>query len=107
MLKLGDKVWVFDGNRRRYNQVDGRSSGPAIYAEHFVEQRITGETSRSWIVNGVKYPKSDPSALCTHEQKEDAIWVNEHRYKIIQMAERCRDAATLRKIAQIVGYVEK
>lgn len=106
MLKLGDKVWVFDGNRRRYNQVDGRSSGPAIYAEHFVECEITSETSRSWIVNGVKYPKSD-SALYTDEQKADAIWVNEHRYKIIQMAERCRDAATLRQIAQIVGYAEK
>lgn len=107
-FKIGDKVWCFDQNRRVY---DGKGSfgGHIIYAGHFYESKITGETSRSWIVGqyGDKYSKKDPSGLYTDEQKADAIWMHDNRHKIAGIVDRCRDIEKMRQIAQIVGYVEE
>lgn len=46
-VAVGSRVFVFDGNRRRYS--DTNRSRP-IYREHFVEMTVVGETSRSWLV---------------------------------------------------------
>ena len=105
-FKVGDKVWTFNENRRVYDG-SGSFGGKIIYAEHFVEREITDETPRSWIVNGKKYSKKDPSGLYTDQQKADDIWFHDNRWKIAKLVDRCMDIEKMRQIAAIVGYVEE
>ncbi len=98
-MKVGDKVWRFDFNRRVYPKTPGFSA--PIYSEHFYPDIITGETSRSWILGNDKISKKSPFCLYTDEQKEDQIWANTYRYKIIDEV-RTSDIKTLREVAKIV-----
>ena len=102
-IKVGDAFFVFDANRRVYAK--GGNGGP-IYREHFRPVKITGETSRSWIIEpwGEKVPKSDPwRVLKTQENVDERVWEHDHRYKIVRGVERCSVDA-LRKITEIIGY---
>lgn len=40
-------IWIFDLNRRVY----GRDKSVPIWREHWSKRKVTGETSRSWIVD--------------------------------------------------------
>lgn len=106
-LKVGDKVWRFDQNRRVYDGT-GSFGGKVIYAEHFYQDVITGETSRSWIVGkyGYRVNKKTLEGIYTDEQKANDIWMHNNRYKIASIVDRCNDVEKMRQIAQIVGYVE-
>lgn len=95
-MKVGDKVWLFSSNRRVYIK-DGKHQGSPVYSEHFFDRTITGETSRSWIVDDRKYSKKNPNGLYTDQQKEDAIWREENIRKIINLVDSC-STETLRKI---------
>jgi len=99
-MKVGDKVWLFDGNRRVYPKSAGMSCAP-IYSEHFYSVTIDSETSRSWIVDGVKFPKNNPIGIYTDQQKEDMIWARENRRKIIDVVDRC-SAKELREIYNLL-----
>ena len=85
-MKVGDKVWLFDGNRRIYDKKFG--SAP-IYAEHFYLAEITGETSRSWLIHGDRYSKKTLLGIYNSNQREDMIWENTNRYKIIDLVRYC------------------
>jgi len=100
-MKVGDKVWLFDMNRRVYKK-DGVSFTPPIYAEHFYEAVIDGETSRSWLIGRRKYPKNNPLGIFTDEQKADNIWANEKRYKIQNEISYC-SIAQLKQIDLILA----
>ena len=104
-IKIGDTVFMFDINRRKYGP---DRSGP-VYREHFYPVTVTGETSRSWIVGPnyapIKVSKKNPWAvLATTEMVEEAVWVETNRYKIERAVGALRDADKLRQIAAIVGY---
>lgn len=43
-IKVGDKFWVKDKNRRVYED------GKCIYEKHFREVEVIDETSRSWVI---------------------------------------------------------
>lgn len=111
-LQVGDTVWVFDVNRRVYAPArPGRlwADGGPIYREHFRPVVIESETSRSWVtVSGTKYSKKDrPHGIYIDQQEiDDACWVNDHRYKVSSLVDRCQDPAILRQIAALVGYEE-
>jgi len=49
-MQIGDKVWIFDGNRRIYEDDKGNKTQNPWYRGHFVEKYIIGETKQSWIV---------------------------------------------------------
>ena len=95
-MKVGDKVWLFDFNRRVYPK-NGSISNSPIYSEYFYQATIDGETSRSWIVLCQKFPKKNPIGLYTDKQKADKIWVNENRYRIVKLVENC----SIEKLKQI------
>lgn len=122
-MKIGDKFYSFDENRRRYRRLPGgKPVGTPIYREHFYEVEIVGESSRSWII-GVggdwkreqfKVPKSDPfrdkygefgarPMIWTAAMMEDECWVHEHRHKIIEEVRTC-DYVALLEVAYAVGY---
>ena len=114
-IKVGDKFWIFDGNRRSY------VNGEKQYEYHFCEVEITGETSRSWIVNGgksyeFKAPKKEPfkflganfgfyKQLLTNKMKLNKIWENNHHYKLIDEIGRL-PTDKLIEIAKLIGYEE-
>lgn len=96
-VKVGDEVWMFDINRRVYEN----NKGSPIFNGHFYKAQISGETARSFIVSRKKYPKNNLSWMYTDEQKLDAIWADENRYKIREII--CNvDIETLKKIAAIL-----
>jgi len=116
-IKVGDRLWQFDINRRKYS---GTGLGARIiYAEHFIAHIITGETPRSWIIETfghvIKVSKSGLKEAgrrgfghqwFTDQGREDEIWSNVHRPKIRRMIDGA-DAATLRKVAEIVGLSDE
>ena len=96
-MKVGDKVWLFSENWREYKQ---GISAP-IYEKHFCQFIIEAETSKSWIVNGEKFAKNNPIGIYTDQQKEDKIWDNVNRYKIIDKIRMC-STDTLKKISNLI-----
>jgi hypothetical protein len=122
MHKIGDTVWVFDRNFRRYRTgPDGRSVGPPIFREHFRPVEIVGETPRSWIIGSdLKIPKKGEDireggggpygktiVYMTQEAVDAAVFRNDHQYKIARAVEACTDVAVLRQVAALVGYKEE
>jgi hypothetical protein len=110
MLKIGDTLYRFDGNRRVYR--DGQS-GP-IYREHFEPLKIIGENKISWLLErNWKANKKDLSSakawhyggrgFFTAEGMEDDIWQHDHRHHIRHLFDQA-SPSQLKQIAEIVGY---
>lgn len=105
-IKIGSTVWVFDPNRRIYERND---RGGPIYKEHWRQEKIVSDTSRSWVLEyGRKIPKrGEHFGICLNESElNDACYVNDCRYHISELINRLLDAEKLRKIAAIVGYIQ-
>ena len=111
MLKIGDTIYRFDGNRRFYSKE--RGSGP-IYEKHFEPLKIIGENKVSWLLErGWRANKKNLSCaramqcggrgFFTAEGMENDIWRHEHRCRIVRLVEQT-DAAILKQIAALVGY---
>ena len=100
-LKVGDKVWLFDQNRRVYEKDSIISSAP-IFSEYFYQVTITGETSRSWLIGREKFSKKTLEGIYTNETKADKIWDEENRYKITEKVRYC-SIIELKKINEILG----
>ena len=122
-LKIGDTVWLFDINCRVYPPKgnDGRSYGAPIYREHWRPVPITGENRASWEIGRYgSFPKKKPAdkaflatymkngyggyrvALSVQEVNDD-VWKYAHGFRIADLVKNC-DAATLRKVAELVGF---
>lgn len=89
------------------------------------ERKIIGETKVSWLVQNemrwapaIKVPKRDwnrgrspqhPRWFDSEESRADYVWMMKNRYDIGRRIEYGGDfpAATLRKIAELIGYVEE
>lgn len=118
MMKVGDKVWIYDPNARDYTYDDGTKSRSPIYRKSFVENYIIGETKVSWIVSrwkennertlksAKKYKKSTAHEVLTTSEKEldKRCWVHDHDYGISEAVRNCKDYDTMKKIAELVGY---
>jgi len=101
-LQVGDRVWIFDGNRRIY--IKGQS-GP-VFREHFRPLTIDAETRISWVLSdGRKINKKTlDGCYPTEESVDDACWIQDHSYRISEEVRRCRSAATLKQIASLVNW---
>jgi hypothetical protein len=79
-LKVGDKIWHFDQNRRKY--ANGLSSPDRDHMWH--EVAITGETSRSWITSYGKVPKRGVvyGWALSRSGVEDDLWVSRNAFHI-------------------------
>ena len=111
--QIGDPVWIWDINRRVYRKDEsGRSMGGGpIWREHFREQRIESETSRSWVTNyGLKIPKNGKPSweVCwTQEEINRRSYVHEASVPVSDLVRRVRDYDLMKQIAALVGYEEK
>jgi hypothetical protein len=113
MLKVGDVVWLFDFNRRKY--AADRRGGP-IFREHFFPVTIDSETAQSWVVDGRKVnkrtmtmatsscgPGFSTRVYASQAEVDDACWVEDARPRLSRAVDRCYDAAILRKIDALLG----
>jgi len=98
-MKVGDKVWLFDTNRRVYPK--GSITSAPIYAEHFYQTTIDDETPRSWIIGRQKYSKKGGEGIYTDEQKADRLWDHANRYNIIEKVKEC-SVEKLKQIEEIL-----
>jgi hypothetical protein len=117
-MKIGDPIWYFDLNRRRYTKDSANHFGKLIWREHWEPLKVLGETRVSWLVGFDKYPhhkvsKRDLAAgklagkwACSSKEVDDQVWVHENRYQISEAVGRVRDRDQLARIAAIIGYVE-
>ncbi len=115
MAKIGDTVYLFDQNTRRYTAPSpeekkaGRIWGSLIWRGHWVPVKIVGETRVSWLLeHGAKIPKktariNNESPAMSEDELNDRCLVDEHGYKISEIVRRA-DASQLRSIANIIGY---
>lgn len=101
----GGTIWVFDENRRVYSETD---RGAPIWREHWRPCKVTGETSRSWLIAPYgKVPKrgADPRKFAFSQADiDEQAYVHDHVYKISECVRRLTRAATLREVAVLVGY---
>lgn len=90
-LTIGSTLWEFDQNHRVY----GPNRGAPIYAKHFRETVITGETPLSWLVGPVQHkvnkrtlkrtrPGYGAVRYYTTEGKAEAIWEHENRPALLE-----------------------
>lgn len=108
---IGKTVWLFDESTRIYTKPDkGRIWGVLVWREHWRPYLVVGETTRSWILKeGPKVPKNPQGRtaydVCySQEEVEDRCWAHDHIYKISDSIRRIQDVATLRRVADIIGY---
>lgn len=106
-LQIGSTVWFFDINRRIYPKDGGIGRRP-IWREHWRPEKISSETSRSWVTEwDRKIPKKGPLphgvAIC-EEEIQRLGFIEEHRWRIAEHVRSVRDYDTLRMIADLCGY---
>ena len=113
-LKIGDTVWVCDGNRRVYPK-------GALSADKWKQWRpckVTGETARSFEVNGGKkgsygflIPKNGTEATTPYACGRPVysvaeIEMAEFLYENLRLIEAaCRDTGKLRAVNALLGIV--
>lgn len=112
-MKVGDKIWRFDSNRRVYAK-NSTLSSPPNRRQMWHEVEITGETSRSWVTAYGKVPKREAPYGWSFTQQgvDDDVWCHNNVYRItvaVTDATRGpRDSAKLRdqmsRIAAIIGF---
>ncbi|MFJ8528321.1 hypothetical protein [Bacillus sp. NPDC094106] len=114
-MKIGDKVWIFDNSIRVYEDENGNRSHGTNFRAKFVERYIVGETRVSWIIGyspgtspdiGMKLKKKDRTFFISEEEVKQACWVHEHRYKIRNKLDFCKDYEKIKQIADILDYQE-
>lgn len=110
LLRVGDILFNFDGNRRSYDPGFG---GAPIYEKHFRQETIVDETKVSWVVGPgkVKVNKKTLESACHYGDRgyftkagmDADIWLHDHKHKIIREVEHI-GVEQLKEIARIVGY---
>ena len=125
VLGIGSVVWRHNESIRVYDYPRGhRIAGPQRRPQ-WVEWEIRGETSRSWVAApkglnaamlerlGKKIPKrATPEQArqlgfaLTEQAVDDDVWAHTHRHRVVRAVEAV-DLATLRKVAELVGYDDK
>ncbi len=117
-MKIGDTIWKKDCNRRVYfeptaeEEARGKIWGPLDPSGHWVPFKISGETARSWIVgrfdwDKTKIPKKGPRYgwALSEKERDDYVWIATHRHLVANHVTACLTADTLKKVAELVGYV--
>lgn len=119
-LTIGSTVWRFEPTRRVYRHgSDGVARGNPIWREHWVDQTIVGETSRSWLVGYPgsfygqhKLAKRGPVTGWgfSEEHVDRLAWAHEHAWKIrdyvgqLGRSSNGDEVEKLEAVARIVGY---
>lgn len=110
LAQVGDMVWVFHSQNNVYD-----AAGNYLGRGRWVLAPIVAETRQSFLVSSAKFDRITGNQRGTGQytptmhiygevEKQDHIWTSRHRFAISKQVEAC-DVATLRKIADLIGYV--
>jgi hypothetical protein len=124
-MQVGNKVWIFDSNRRKYEDDKGNKLDRCWYRYHFTEKYIIGETTQSWIVgyknnsvddrSNYKVNKKtlnysttnlvahDGKLYISEEEINEKCWLNDNKGNIRERVSRCSDYEKLKKIEEILN----
>jgi hypothetical protein len=120
--KIGDQVWLFNGNHRVYpRDAQGKPvPGGPVFREHFRPYQIIGETRTSWCLDRGEHYRIDkktlrlrkpeasgyyglsPIVYFSIQEVDDACWVNDNRNRISELVRLCNNVAALRTILGIL-----
>lgn len=110
LAKVGDTVWLYDANAPVYDE-NRKWLGRGLYTQVV----ITGETRASFLIRGnAKFDRKTGIERATggyaanrylagHQDRLDRR-VIQQRHNLSSAVGNCKDADTLRKIADLVGY---
>lgn len=101
-LYIGAPVWIYDSE-----DANGNRYGGLIEREYWKQDKVVGETSRSWIIGEwrqIKLPKKGPCNGYAFSQAEvdQLSYVRENRYRISEFV-RGANYYQLKKIEEILG----
>ena len=105
-MKVGDKIWHFDMNRRVYRETPtGMYAGGPIYRHYWHEVEIKSETSRSWVTNYGKAPKKGDHQgwAFTDAEMEDNVFVNDNAHRTAEAVRKCKDPIPLKQVMKIMA----
>lgn len=122
-MEIGQKVWIFDSNRRSYEDDKGNKTIAPWYRGCFVEKYILGETKQSWVVGyeesdinskrNIKVSKKtltyqgsfglDGKLYLSEEIINQTCWINDNRYEISEKVRKCEDYNKLKQIEEILN----
>jgi hypothetical protein len=90
MYEIGMNVFLYDENYRIYKD------RKLVLRECFRPTIITGQTNRSWILQGKKVAKNNavgsiqnPKGIFSKESMEDYLWETENRYSLVDKVRNC------------------
>ena len=123
-MKLGDKVWILDNNRRTYTDPEGNKLSSPWYRGHFVEMYVTSETEQSYTLGykpdstgGYKVKKSDPfirgiigidpKIYYSEKEVDDACWIHDNKQRLIHYIQSSDDARLLQSIDYLINAREQ
>jgi len=121
-LKIGDKVWIFDENTRKYTDEHGNKTVGTWYRGHFVEKHIIGETKVSWIIGyqgstpdnrDIKVNKKtllynrqialDGQLYVSEEDINQHCWIHDNKHLLSRRVQDCKDYQKLKEIEEILN----
>jgi len=108
-IGLGETVYIYDGNRRRYDE-----RGRIIERECYAPLKVVAETKISWVLeNGVKVNKKTPGdAVLDAAGVERVMWMRANVHGIGDAVRRVNVYSEegydlIRQIASLIGYEPK
>lgn len=82
--------------------------GSPVFRYKFMPEYVVGETKLSWLVGRgpkpQKFPKKGTFNLYGLDDVEDAVWADQHQFRIRDAVGHLRDLEKLKQIADLVGY---
>lgn len=114
-MKVGDSVWLYFHEKNVYDE-----NRKYLGRGEWEKCEVTGETKQSWIVKQIhKIAKNDPSrtrkthdygyggvypVLYSEQEVSDQIWMKKNQYKISEAVRDYKCPATLKQIANLIGF---
>lgn len=100
-FKPGDRVWadIQHHNGRHYELCEVVSAGAKVY-----KFRRMRPAARQGEGNKLRSVDEADRLWQTEDEYAASVFLGTHPYRIAQAVQKCRDVATLRKVAELVGY---
>lgn len=126
-MQIGDKVWVFNDNKRLYKDDKGNDLDRCWYRGHFEEKYIIlGENKQNWIIGHKDLKSTDKICLkvnkkdlvvkgyalgkklyLSEEEIDQACWMEENKYNLLDKLRYINDYEIFKQIEKLINYKSK
>lgn len=119
-LEVGQKIWIFDRERRIYDLPDGTHlTNSPWFRGHFVERYVVGETNIIYIFGSRPTTNPDDKRLTDRIKKselkdgeniytseksiDEACWVHDHWSEVNRKISNCNEYSKIIRILEILN----